>query len=221
EVMNKNRFLVITTIVLLCFTATFSTPAQRRGQSQTYAYPPQLLEEMRRLREAALGSDYALKQTAHLTDNIGPRLSGSQQAQRAVEYVADEMRKLGLDVRLEKTMVPHWVRGVETGALTEFPGMAPGTRQKIVLKALGGGGAAGPRGAPGPEGLAGRGVGVETFNELAGLGESRVRGTIVLLNAKFDGRLEGQGGGLEAWGRAGAYRGGGASAAARLGAVAA
>jgi hypothetical protein len=127
--MNKNRFLVITTIVLLCFIATVSATAQRRGQGPTYSYPPQLLEEMRRLREAALGSDYALKQTAHLTDNIGPRLSGSPQAQRAVEYVADEMRKLGLDVRLEKTMVPHWVRGVETGALTEFPGMAPGTTQ--------------------------------------------------------------------------------------------
>jgi len=213
--MNKNRFLVITTIVLLCFIATVSTTAQRRGQSPTYAYPPQLLEEMRRLREAALGSDYALKQTAHLTDNIGPRLSGSPQAQRAVEYVADEMRKLGLDVRLEKTMVPHWVRGVETGALTEFPGMAPGTTQKIVLTALGG------SVATGPEGLTAPVVVVENFNELAALGESKVRGKIVLFNAKFDERLEAQGAGLEAYGRAVAYRGGGASAAARLGAVAA
>src|SRR5215467_10002553 len=213
--MNKNRFLVITTIVLLCFIATVSTTAQRRGQSQTYAYPPQLLEEMRRLREAALGSDYALKQTAHLAGNIGPRLSGSPQAQRAVEYVGDEMRKLGLDVRLEKTMVPHWVRGVETGALTEFPGMAPGTTQKIVLTALGG------SVATGPEGLTAPVVVVENFNELSALGESKVRGKIVLFNAKFDERLEAQGAGLEAYGRAVAYRGGGASAAARLGAVAA
>jgi hypothetical protein len=71
--MNKNRFVVITTIVLLCFMTTVSKTAQRRGQSPAYAYPPRLLEEMRRLREAALGSDYALKQTAHFTNNIGPR----------------------------------------------------------------------------------------------------------------------------------------------------
>ena len=66
-----------------------------------------------------------------MTDNIGPRLSGSAQAQRAVEYVADEMRKAGLEVKLQKVMVPHWVRGVETGQIVEFPGMATGTTQKI------------------------------------------------------------------------------------------
>jgi hypothetical protein len=76
--MNKNRFVVITTIVLLYFIATVSATAQRRGQSPTYAYPPQLLEEMRRLREAALGSDYAIKQTAHLTDNISARSNTSR-----------------------------------------------------------------------------------------------------------------------------------------------
>ena len=56
----------------------------------------------------------------------------------AAQYVAAELRKLGLDVKLEKVVVPHWVRGEETGALVEFPGMAPGTTQKVVLTALGG-----------------------------------------------------------------------------------
>ena len=55
-----------------------------------------------------------------MTNNIGPRLSGSPQAQRAVDYVADEMRKLGLEVRLQRVMVPHWVRGIETAELVEF-----------------------------------------------------------------------------------------------------
>src|SRR5262249_60432770 len=107
------------------------------------------------------------------------------------------------------------VRGVETGALTEFPGMAPGTTQKIVLTALGGSVATGPEGLTAPVAV------VENFNELAALGESKVRGKIVLFNAKFDERLEAQGSGLEAYGRAVAYRGGGASAAARPGAGAA
>jgi Zn-dependent M28 family amino/carboxypeptidase len=217
--MNKKRFpIIVLTAVFLCLAANpsgFTTTAQRRVQPVSYSYPPQLLEEMKRLREAAMASDYALKQTSHLTNNIGPRLSGSPQAQRAVEYVAEEMRKLGLEVKLEKTMVPHWVRGVETGALTEFPGMAPGTTQKVVLTALGG------SVATGPEGLTAPVVVVNNYEELTALGEGKVRGKIVLFNAKFDERLEAQGAGLEAYGRAVAYRGGGASAAARLGAVAA
>ncbi|MER3495936.1 MAG: peptidase M28 family protein, partial [Armatimonadota bacterium] len=79
-------------------------------------------------------------------NNIGPRLSGSPQAQQAVEYIAAEMRRLGLDVKLEKVMVPHWVRGVETAELIEFKGQAPGTKQKVVVTALGGSIATPPEG---------------------------------------------------------------------------
>ena len=91
-----------------------------------------------RLRDAALADDYAFRQLAHLTDNIGARPEGSPQAQAAVEYVADELRNLGLEVRLEECKVPHWLRGVETAELVQFPGQTPGTVQKIVLTALGG-----------------------------------------------------------------------------------
>src|SRR5256885_5417233 len=38
---------------------------------------------------------------------------------------------------LEKTTVPHWVRGKEGAVLTVWPGMPPGTTQKIVVTALG------------------------------------------------------------------------------------
>lgn len=46
----------------------------------------------------ALKSDYAYRQTAYITNNIGPRLTGSPQAARAIEYVSEEMKKLGLKV---------------------------------------------------------------------------------------------------------------------------
>src|SRR5215203_1387198 len=101
-------------------------------------YAESTVKDMERIRDAALRSDYALTRTAYMANNIGPRLSGSPQARRAVEYVAEEMRKLGLEVRLQKLMVPHWVRGAETGELIEFPGMAAGTTQKLVLTAIGG-----------------------------------------------------------------------------------
>src|SRR5436190_20450187 len=101
-------------------------------------FSPQTLSELKQLQKSALESDYAYRQVTHLANNIGPRLSGSTQATKAVEYVAAELKALGCDVQLEKVMVPHWVRGEETAALVQFPGQAPNTTQKIVLCALGG-----------------------------------------------------------------------------------
>ena len=58
-----------------------------------------LKQQLVALRNAALTDDYAYKQVAHLTENIGPRPSGSAQSVKAAQYVADEMRSLGLEVR--------------------------------------------------------------------------------------------------------------------------
>lgn len=177
-------------------------------------YSEATVSEMKTLQKEALKSDYALRQTAYLSNNIGPRLSGSAQAQRAVEYVADEMRKLGLAVRLQKLSVPHWVRGEEHGALVEFPGMAAGTTQKIVLTALGG------SIATPPEGLTAEVLVVENFEELNRLGRGRVAGKIVLFNHKFDRSMAESGFGIQAYGQAAIYRSRGAVEAAKLGAVA-
>lgn len=201
--------------LVLLLTVSLPTVSQQRQQEQPDPYTPQLLSELKRIQQAALASDYAYKQVAHLSNNIGPRLSGSLQAQRAVEYVAGEMRRLGLDVRLEKLMVPHWVRGIETADLVEFPGQAPDTTQKIVLTALGG------SVATKPEGLTAEVVVVANFDELQALGREKVAGKIVVFNYPFDRKMAAEGFGGEAYGQAVAYRGGGPSAAARLGAVAA
>jgi carboxypeptidase Q len=201
--------------VMFAATLMLGTSMISARQSPTHKYSAQLLDEMKRLQQAALTNDYALKQVAYLSNNIGPRLSGSPQASRAVEYVADEMRKLGLEVKLEKVMVPHWVRGAETGELVQFPGMAAGTTQKVVLTALGGSVATPASGITAPV------VVVNNFDELTALGEAKVKGKIVLFNAKFDDQLATQGFGLDAYSQSVAYRGGGAVAAARLGAVAA
>lgn len=186
-----------------------------RPQAPPVQYSSQLVAEIKKVQQAAMESDYAYRQLAHLTENIGPRLSGSPQAQTAVEYVAAELRKLGLEVKLEKVMVPHWVRGEETAALTDYPGMAPGTTQKIVLTALGG------SVATPAQGLTAEVIAVNNFDELQALGRDRVAGKIVLFNAKFDQQLAENGFAGQAYGQAVAYRGGGPSAAARLGAVAA
>jgi carboxypeptidase Q len=147
------------------------------------AWTAEQIQAMTRLREAALEDRYALNELRHLTDNIGPRLAGSPQAQQAVEYVAAEMRALGAEVQLEKITVPHWVRGEETGALVEWPGQAPGSTQKIVLTALGG------SVATPADGLLASVVVVNSFDELQRLPADAVKGKILLFNEHFDKQL--------------------------------
>ena len=194
-------------------------PLVARSQAPTPTpvppYSAGTLAELSKLQEAALGSDYGYRQVAHLSNNIGARLSGSPQAQKAVEYVAAEMKALGLEVALEPVDVPHWVRGEETAALVRFPGMAEGTTQKIVLTALG------PSVATPPEGITAEVVAVRDFNELRTLGRDRVAGKIVVFNHPFDQQMAEVGNGLDAYGKAVIYRSTGPSAAARMGAVAA
>jgi hypothetical protein len=60
-----------------CF-AQQGTPTSTASPSPTpLLYSPQTLADLKRLQQAALNSNYAYRQVAHLANNIGPRLSGS------------------------------------------------------------------------------------------------------------------------------------------------
>jgi carboxypeptidase Q len=172
------------------------------------------LVDLKRLRQAALTSDYAYRQVAHLANNIGPRLTGSAQAAKAVKYVASELKAIGCDVQLEKVTVPHWVRGEETAALVQFTGQAPGTMQKVVLCALG------ASVATPPNGIEAEVIVVRDLDELKSLPRDKVAGKILLFNYPFDKRMAAEGRGGEAYGEAVVYRSKGPSEAARQGAIA-
>jgi carboxypeptidase Q len=151
-----------------------------------------------RIIGAALTTDKAYQRLAYLTDQIGNRLSGSQSLARAIEWAIREMKRDRLDnVRGEKVMVPHWVRGKESLEITGPVG------RKLVMLGLGN-----SVGTP-AEGIAAEAIVVKSFAELDNLGE-RVRGKIVVYNAPFT-----------SYGATVTYRLTGASRAARYGAVAA
>jgi carboxypeptidase Q len=155
-------------------------------------------ERAGRIIGAALTSDVAYKRLAWLTDRIGNRLSGSESLTRAIEWAVSEMKRDKLDnVRAEKVMVPHWVRGEESLELLEPVG------RKLSMLGLGN-----SVGTP-PEGIRAEAVVVRSFDELEALGE-RVRGKIVVYNVPFT-----------TYGQTVAYRGVGPSRAAKYGAVAA
>ena len=194
--------------------SSFMAPPETT-QADQQNFPPLLLQQLSAIKAAALNDDYAYRQVAHLTENIGSRPSGSVQAHAAVEYVAAELRKLGLEVRLQPVTVPHWVRGAETAALIEYPGVIPGSTQKIVLTALGG------SSSTPPDGLTAEVVTLNSFDELTALGRDKVSGKIVLFNEIFDKQKAAAGLAFAAYGEAVRYRAAGAKAAADLGAVAA
>jgi carboxypeptidase Q len=221
------RFPLSLIVSLVFLLNTFAQSASSASANGRYAVPAQaspaqpnnlsqqLMGELTSIKSAALSDDYAYRQLAHLTENIGPRPSGSLQASAAVAYVAAELRKLGLDVRLEEARVPHWVRGAETAELVEYAGQAPGTKQKIVLTALGG------SVATPAEGITTDVVVVNTFDELKALGREKVVGKIVFFNEIFDKQKAAGGLAFLAYGEAVRYRGAGPKAASDLGAVAA
>ena len=151
-----------------------------------------------RIIGAALVSNHAYSRLAHLTDRIGNRLSGSQALERAIEWALAEMKRDGLDnVRGEKVMVPHWVRGEESLDMTSPRPM------KLAMLGLGN-----SVGTP-AEGITAEAVVVRNFAELDALGE-KVRGKIVVYNVPFTN-----------YGATVQYRSNGASRAARYGALAA
>jgi carboxypeptidase Q len=218
--MTANAFnfgaVLVLTSAAFCQTPTTTSSVYSRRQTPTSAeasYSPQLRSELKALRDAALTSDYAWSQVAHITENIGPRPEGSPQAEFAANYVADELRKLGMDVHLEEVQVPKWTRGAETAELVEWPGQTPASTQKIVLTALSG------NVPTSTDGLTAEVVVVHNFEELKSLGRERVQGKIVLFNEIYDQRKAAGGKAFEAYGEAVVYRGEGAKKAAELGAV--
>src|SRR5947199_37949 len=218
----RSRFFTICCLLFpFCFCAlnidAQQTPASSRSPSPSptpAVFSTETLADLKRLQQAALTSDYAYRQVAHLSNNIGPRLTGSAQAAKAVEYVAGELKAIGCEVQLEKVMVPHWVRGEETATLVQWPGMAENTTQKIVLCALGG------SVATPSDGITAEVITVKNFDELKAMSRKKVAGKIVLFNYPFDKRIAAEGRGGEAYGEAVLYRSDGPSAAARQGAVA-
>ncbi len=167
-------------------------PAQERAIAGAYQ------EVADRIIDAALADSAAYERLALLVDRFGPRFSGTENLERALDWILEEMRADGLEnVRGEPVMVPRWVRGKESAELLE-----PRPRSLPVL------GLGGSVGTP-PDGISAEVIVVGSWEELDARSEE-AQGKIVLFNVPFT-----------TYGRTVQYRGGGAIAAARAGAVAA
>ncbi|MBI2730399.1 MAG: M20/M25/M40 family metallo-hydrolase [Sphingobacteriales bacterium] len=143
-----------------------------------------------------------------LCKEVGPRLSGSPQAAKAVEVTKKMMEDLGADkVWLQECMVPHWVRGKKEDAKIIYAG---GKTYKLDVTALGNSVGSGDKG------VTANVIEVKNFDELHALGEKVIKGNIVFYNFPMNPTYINT---FRAYGEAGKYRFNGPSQAAKYGAV--
>jgi hypothetical protein len=145
----------------------------------------------------------------HLTNQIGGRLSGSLNAERAIKWAKEELDALPLDsVWLQKVMVPKWVRGTFEYANIES---SPGNTINVNICALGGS-------ISTPSiGIRANVIEVNQIDELAKLGKEKIKGKIVFFNRPMQGDLINT---FKAYGGAVDQRYNGAAEAAKYGALA-
>jgi carboxypeptidase Q len=162
---------------------------------------------IRKIYDEELVNGQCYSNLHYLCKNIGQRLSGSANAQKAVEWGKKLMDSYGFDtVFLQPVLVPHWVRGAKEEAAI----VNGGTRINVHIAALG------MSVATPKNGITASVIEVHSLKQLDTLGEKAIKGKIVFFNRPFDPRFIET---LQAYGTAGDQRFAGPAAAAKYGAV--
>ena len=129
---------------------------------------------IRNIYDMALLNGQSYDWLDYLSNNIGGRLSGTLNAEKAVEYTKAELDKLGLDkVWLQPVMVPKWTRGFPEYAYVET---GPGKTLITNVCALGG------SVATSDIGLKAEVIEVQGIEDLARYGREQIEGKIVFYN---------------------------------------
>ena len=153
---------MIRIIYLFIFLISFTTIAQSDE------------EVIREIYTQSLTNGNSYEWLDYLSNQIGGRLSGSLNAELAVQWGKEELEKLGLDkVWLQPVMVPKWVRGAKEYAYIES---SKKQTTNVNICALGG------SVATNPLGLKAKIIEVQNFEELEKLGEENIKGKIVFFN---------------------------------------
>ncbi|WP_396635174.1 M20/M25/M40 family metallo-hydrolase [Maribacter sp. R86514] len=135
-------------------------------------------DQIKKLYDTALTEGDGYDWLNYLSNQIGGRLSGSIQAQQAVDYTKAQLDSLGLDkVWLQPVKVPKWVRGTPEFAYFET---SPGTTTNVPICAIGG------SVATPATGVKANVIEVQGIEQLAALGKDKIQGKIVFFNKPMD-----------------------------------
>ena len=161
---------------------------------------------LRKLHDEIMLHGKTYENLRYLCKNIGPRLSGSENAQKAVLATSDMLWEAGADtVYLQPVMVPHWVRGPKEVAIARVNGQSRNLHSCALGMSIG---------TP-ADGLSAEVVAVPDFAALERMPDSEVKGKIVFFNYAMRPDLP-----FGGYGDAVKYRGGAPAAAAKKGAIA-
>lgn len=149
-----------------------------------FAQDAALEEDERALRtiyDEALVNGESYENLRVLCKQVGARLSGSPEAEKAVEWGKLTMEQLGLDrVFLQEIEVPVWVRGNNEHAYVA--NASPDGPRELKICALGG------SIATPAAGLEAKVIEVQSFEDLDVLGSKAIEGNIVFFNRPMDPR---------------------------------
>ncbi len=163
---------------------------------------------IRNISNEILANGTAYENLRYLCKQVGPRLSGSPQAQKAVEATFKMLKDAGADtVYLQPCMVPHWVRGEKENGYIQ---LSDGKKFNLRLCALGN------SEGTGKKGIKAAVIEVKNFKELDQLGTGGIKGKIVFFNFPMNPTYVRS---FMAYGESGAYRTRGPARAAKYGAI--
>ncbi len=129
---------------------------------------------IKKISDDILTNGTAYENLRYLCKKIGSRLSGSPQAQKAVEATFKMLQDAGADtVYLQPCMVPHWIRGEKEKGYIQT---GDGTKHDLHLCALGNSEGTGKKGISGPV------IEIKSFAALDALGTAGIKGKIVFYN---------------------------------------
>jgi hypothetical protein len=164
---------------------------------------------IRRIADEILVNGKAYDNLHYLTKNIGGRLTASPQFYKAEQWGLNTLQQSGANKTwLQQCMVPHWVRGGKDQAIFNISPKKNWTTLDVL--------ALGNSIGTGPRGITDDVIEVKSFDDLE-TKKDLVRGKIVFYNYKFNPTFIST---FQSYGDAVQYRGGGASRAAKYGAVA-
>lgn len=162
---------------------------------------------IRKFFDEALERGKAYEDLRSLCKGIGARISGSAQAEMAVQWGKRKMEIYGFDkITLQPVMVPHWERGTK-----EVAWMQTKAGDVIPLQILALGGSIGTNGL-----IKGEVVEFKSLDDLKKAAKKEVEGKIVFLNQPMQ---PSQISTFGAYGGCYAIRGEGAAEASKLGAI--
>ena len=160
---------------------------------------------IRKIFDEALTKGQSYKNLDYLSNKIGGRLSGSPEAEKAVQWTKKLMETYGFDrVYLQEVMVPHWVRGAKEKASVQ----SGKVKTDLDICALGG--SVGTGAKP----LSANLIEVKSMDELKAMGQDKVKGKVIFFNRPMDAKHIST---FDAYSESGNQRRIGAVQAARLG----